>query len=173
MFRLLFFTPTGFSGIIMLACLIIIWIFSTRQMRNFFYNSFLGVHHLFLLFYVMMFYHPLSNIIKYQSNLEEYRPACDFAFTLPNNSMALNFTNHHCQGTPKFTAGPKNVRILFIMYFFIIINFLLLVLDLANSSFIHLFLRSLISIFQTLLHQIKANINGTINQKLYVVDFQT
>lgn len=110
MFRLLFATPTGFSGIIMLACLIIIWIFSTRQMRDFFYNSFLGVHHLFLLFYVMMYYHPLSNIIKYQSNLEEYAPACDFAFEMFNNTEAVNFTSYHCQGVPKFTAGPKNVR---------------------------------------------------------------
>ncbi|CAO1437791.1 unnamed protein product [Diamesa tonsa] len=122
MFRLLFATPTGFSGIIMLACLIIMWIFSTRQMRNFFYNSFLGVHHLFLLFYVMMYYHPLSDIIKYQSNLEEYRPACDFAFDLFNNSEAMNFTSYHCQGVPKFTAGPKNFWIwptvaLFIYFF--------------------------------------------------------
>ena len=136
MFRLLFATPTGFSGIIMLACLIIIWIFATRQMRNFFYNSFLGVHHLFLLFYVMMYYHPLSNIIKYQSNLEQYAPACDFASLIFNNSEAANFTSYHCQGVPEFTAGSKNVSVmLFIVYFLMLINFLFVVLDLANISF--------------------------------------
>lgn len=59
----------------------------------------------------MMYYHPLSNIIKYQSNLEEYPPVCDYASKLFNNSEAANFTTHHCKGkVPKFTAGPKNVR---------------------------------------------------------------
>lgn len=55
----MFLTPVGFSGWTMMACLVIIWTFSTRQMREYFYNSFLGVHHLFLLFFVMMYYHPV------------------------------------------------------------------------------------------------------------------
>lgn len=43
----------------MMALLVIIWTFSTRQMREYFYNSFLGVHHLFLVFFIMMYYHPV------------------------------------------------------------------------------------------------------------------
>lgn len=58
-FRLMFLTPVGFSGWTMMALLVIIWTFSTRQMREYFYNSFLGVHHLFLVFFIMMYYHPV------------------------------------------------------------------------------------------------------------------
>ena len=58
-FRLMFLTPVGFSGWTMIACLVVIWTFSTRQMREYFYNSFLGVHHLFLFFFIMMYYHPV------------------------------------------------------------------------------------------------------------------
>jgi hypothetical protein len=58
-FRLMFLTPTGFSGWTMMACLVIIWTFSTRHMREYFYNSFLGVHHLFLVVFIMMYYHPV------------------------------------------------------------------------------------------------------------------
>lgn len=58
-FRLVFLTPCGFSGWVMLSCLAAIWASSTRQMREYSYNSFLGIHHLFMLLFAMMLYHPV------------------------------------------------------------------------------------------------------------------
>lgn len=96
----------------MLACLGIIWSFSTRQMRNYFYNSFLGVHHLFLLFFVMMYFHPLSNIIKYQVNIDIRPPFCDVI----DPSELLNSTKIDCNLNPVFTAGKKHVNFFFITF---------------------------------------------------------
>ena len=61
-FRLMFLTPVGFSGWTMVTCLIIMWIFSSRQMRNYFYNSFMGIHYIFFLFFIMLYYHPLRYV---------------------------------------------------------------------------------------------------------------
>ncbi|CRL07290.1 CLUMA_CG020269, isoform A [Clunio marinus] len=106
-FRLIFLTPVGFSGWTMVACLIIIWTFSTRQMREYFYNSFLGVHHLFLLLLVMMYYHPVSNIIKYQDNVTSSPPTCDIVQKL-NTSHAAIYMESHCTEKPTFAVGRKN-----------------------------------------------------------------
>ncbi|XP_035775499.1 NADPH oxidase 4-like [Anopheles albimanus] len=75
--RLLFTTPTGFSGCIMLVTLLAIACFAQRSFRDRFYNRFFVSHHLFLLFYGMMFYHPLSNIIKEQINTDKHKIMCD------------------------------------------------------------------------------------------------
>lgn len=57
--RLLFGTLTGFSGIAMITILIVMWGFSTKSMRTRFYNVFLYVHHLFLLFLFFLYLHPI------------------------------------------------------------------------------------------------------------------
>lgn len=120
----------------MLACLLVIWTFSTRQMRTFFYNSFLGVHHLFILFICMMYYHPvrsvdiiilslkykhlisiicwlyniLSNIIQYQDNLMRSPPICvEYKQLDFNTTRTAHFMREHCKENPTFTAANKNV----------------------------------------------------------------
>lgn len=107
--RLLVATPTGFSGCVMLATLFIIAHFSSRQMRDRFYNSFLASHHLFLVFYGMMFYHPLSNIIKYQTNLKAHPNGCDIIdeHIFKNDSVLQAI----CSEEPTFSAGEKRAWI--------------------------------------------------------------
>lgn len=94
----------------MIACITIIWSFSSRHMRKYFYNSFLGVHHLFLVLIIMMFYHPLSNIIKYQSNLHEYHPICERLENATTTIQTKNLTKVLCKGQPTFTSGANIVR---------------------------------------------------------------
>ncbi|XP_001859059.2 NADPH oxidase 4 [Culex quinquefasciatus] len=103
--RLLLATPTGFSGCVMLTTLLAIAYFSSRQMRDRFYNSFFAAHHLFLLFYGMMFYHPLSNIIKYQTNLKTHPNGCDMVdeAVLRNDTVLQAI----CSEEPTFEAGEK------------------------------------------------------------------
>ncbi|XP_058822387.1 NADPH oxidase 4-like isoform X2 [Topomyia yanbarensis] len=103
--RLLIATPTGFSGCVMLVTLFVIAYFSSRQMRDRFYNSFLTSHHLFLIFYGMMFYHPLSNIIKYQSNIKAHPNGCDVIDeNIFRNDSVLQAI---CREDPEFIAGEK------------------------------------------------------------------
>lgn len=83
-----------------------------RPMRNYFYNSFLGVHHLFLLFFVMMYFHPLSNIIKYQENIDIRPPFCDII----DPSELLNSSKIDCNQSPVFTSGKKHVRTLYLFF---------------------------------------------------------
>ncbi|KAL1375945.1 hypothetical protein pipiens_017182 [Culex pipiens pipiens] len=103
--RLLLATPTGFSGCVMLTTLLAIAYFSSRQMRDRFYNSFFAAHHLFLLFYGMMFYHPLSNIIKYQTNLKTHPNGCDMVdeAVLRNDTVLQAI----CSEEPAFGSGEK------------------------------------------------------------------
>ncbi|XP_021707161.1 NADPH oxidase 4 isoform X3 [Aedes aegypti] len=105
--RLLVATPTGFSGCVMLVTLFAIAYFSSRQMRDRFYNSFLASHHLFLVFYGMMFYHPLSNIIKHQTNLKAHPNGCDIIddHVFRNDSVLQAI----CSEEPKFSAGDKSL----------------------------------------------------------------
>ncbi|XP_053670003.1 NADPH oxidase 4-like [Anopheles nili] len=85
--RLLFATPTGFSGCIMMLALLAIAYLARRSNRDRFYNTFLTSHHLFLVFYGMMFYHPLSNIIKHQTNVDKHKIMCDL---VDNNTLYSN-----------------------------------------------------------------------------------
>ncbi|XP_055643570.1 NADPH oxidase 4-like [Toxorhynchites rutilus septentrionalis] len=106
MLRLLFLTPTGFSGCAMMATLFVILHFSRHQMRDSFYNIFFRIHHLFLLFYCMMLYHPLSNIIKFQTNLQAYPIECEsLDKQVLRNDTHLQVTA--CSGVPEFDAGQK------------------------------------------------------------------
>ncbi|XP_055545165.1 NADPH oxidase 4-like [Wyeomyia smithii] len=103
--RLLLATPTGFSGCVMLGALFVIAYFSRRHMRERFYNSFLTSHHLFLLFYGMMFYHPLSNIIKHQTNLKAHPNGCDtIDEQIFRNDSVLQAI---CKEEPVFGANEK------------------------------------------------------------------
>ncbi|XP_035890982.1 NADPH oxidase 4-like [Anopheles stephensi] len=107
--RLLFATPTGFSGCIMLLTLGAMAYLARRSIRDRFYNSFFTSHHLFLVFYGMMFYHPLSNIIKHQTNTDKHRIACDLLdnATLHSNEDLLVL----CQEPPQFGVGVKRAWI--------------------------------------------------------------
>ncbi|XP_058116475.1 NADPH oxidase 4-like [Anopheles ziemanni] len=107
--RLLFTTPTGFSGCIMLLTLFAIAFLARRSVRDRFYNSFLTTHHLFLVFYGLMFYHPLSNIIKHQTNTDKHRIACDLLdnVTLHSNEDLMVL----CEEPPKFGVGFKRAWI--------------------------------------------------------------
>ncbi|XP_070501180.1 NADPH oxidase 4-like isoform X3 [Chironomus tepperi] len=107
-FRLMFLTPVGFSGWTMVGCLIIMWIFSSRQMRNYFYNSFMGIHYIFFLFFIMLYYHPLSDVIKYQDNVKDSPPICDIYKRRDNETHAKEYMEKYCKSEPKFTAGRKN-----------------------------------------------------------------
>lgn len=167
----MFLTPVSFSGWTMLACLVIIWTFTTRQMRQYFYNSFLGVHHLFLLFFIMMYYHPVryqkpiaalswhsfeslcfSHIIKYQENVINSPSTCDLMERL-NTTHAEIFMKKYCKERPIFTEGKKNV---------IQSNWhltsqnrdfsLFAVLDLAVDCSFNLLLRFYFSVLQEILH---------------------
>ncbi|EAA06046.6 AGAP003772-PA [Anopheles gambiae str. PEST] len=107
--RLLFATPTGFSGCIMLLTLAAMAYLARRSMRDRFYNSFFTSHHLFLVFYGMMFYHPLSNIIKHQTNVDKHKIMCDLVdnVTLHSNEDLLVL----CEEPPQFSAGTKRAWI--------------------------------------------------------------
>uniref|UniRef100_A0AAG5CQY2 FAD-binding FR-type domain-containing protein n=1 Tax=Anopheles atroparvus TaxID=41427 RepID=A0AAG5CQY2_ANOAO len=107
--RLLFTTPTGFSGCIMLLTLIAIAFLARRSVRDRFYNSFLTSHHLFLVFYGLMFYHPLSNIIKQQTNTDKHKIMCDLVdnATLYSNEDLMVL----CGEPPKFGVGVKRAWI--------------------------------------------------------------
>ena len=54
----------------------------------------------------MLYFHPLSNIIKYQENYDVRPPICD-AF---DPSEFVNETEIDCNLSPVFTAGKKHVR---------------------------------------------------------------
>ncbi|XP_058060827.1 NADPH oxidase 4-like [Anopheles bellator] len=123
-FRLLFATPTGFSGCIMLLTLGAIAWLARRSVRDRFYNRFVTSHHLFLVFYGMMFYHPLSNIIKYQTNTDRHKIMCDTVdnATLHSNEDLLVL----CEEPPQFAAGVKRAWIwplLGVMIYFVDISF--------------------------------------------------
>uniref|UniRef100_A0A182MK15 FAD-binding FR-type domain-containing protein n=1 Tax=Anopheles culicifacies TaxID=139723 RepID=A0A182MK15_9DIPT len=107
--RLLFATPTGFSGCIMLVTLVAMAYLARRSVRDRFYNSFITSHHLFLVFYGMMFYHPLSNIIKHQTNTDKHKIMCDLVdnVTLHSNEDLLVL----CEEPPQFAAGVKRAWI--------------------------------------------------------------
>ncbi|KAJ6633618.1 NADPH oxidase 4 [Pseudolycoriella hygida] len=95
-FRLIFATPTGFSGCIMLFALIVMWITSTRPIRHYYYNCYLASHHLFMLIiFVMLYFHSISNVIKFQSNI-------DFQC-----SHDANATDDSCHNLEQFSPGEK------------------------------------------------------------------
>ncbi|XP_058451459.1 NADPH oxidase 4-like [Malaya genurostris] len=108
-FRLLIATPTGFSGCVMMIALFAIAYFSSRQMRDRFYNNFITSHHLFIVFYGMMFYHPLSNILKYQSNVKAHPNGCDLIDeNIFRNDSVLQAI---CKEDPEFTVDEKHAWI--------------------------------------------------------------
>ncbi|XP_062565372.1 NADPH oxidase 4-like isoform X2 [Armigeres subalbatus] len=103
--RLLVATPTGFSGCVMLVSLFAIAYCSRRPLRDRCYNSFRAAHHLFLVFYGMMFYHPLSDIIKYQTNLRTHPNGCDtIDERIFRNDSVLQAI---CSEQPKFSVAEK------------------------------------------------------------------
>lgn len=103
-FRLIFLSPTGFTGNVMFALLIVMWICSTREIRDKYYNLFLASHHLFLVFFALMYFHPTSNVIKYQSNLETHSTKCELMELLKSENY-----EKFCIEEPIFTAGNKFV----------------------------------------------------------------
>lgn len=103
-FRLIFLSPTGFTGNVMFGLLIVMWICSTREIRDKYYNLFLASHHLFLVFFALMYFHPTSNVIKYQGNLETHPTKCELMELLKSENY-LKF----CIEEPIFTAGNKLV----------------------------------------------------------------
>ncbi|XP_062565366.1 NADPH oxidase 4-like isoform X1 [Armigeres subalbatus] len=107
--RLLVATPTGFSGCVMLVSLFAIAYCSRRPLRDRCYNSFRAAHHLFLVFYGMMFYHPLSDIIKYQTNLRTHPNGCDtIDERIFRNDSVLQAI---CSEQPKFSVAEKRAWI--------------------------------------------------------------
>ncbi|XP_037038582.1 NADPH oxidase 4-like isoform X1 [Bradysia coprophila] len=99
--RLIFATPTGFSGCFMLFALIVMWISSTRPIRHYYYNCYLALHHLFMLMVlVLLYFHSLgfylllaSNIIKFQTNVD-----------LPC-AHDVNATDETCHNKEQFSSG--------------------------------------------------------------------
>lgn len=57
LYRLLFLTPTGATGLGMLLVLVVMWICSRRIIRDSSYGMFIATHHLFIAFLLMTYIH--------------------------------------------------------------------------------------------------------------------
>eukprot|EP00795_Rhopilema_esculentum_P017361 gene17361-8953_t len=90
-----------YTGIAMLLILAVLVFGSLPPVRRSRFEIFWYSHHLSIAFFAFLVVHGFGGIVKYQTNIEEHHPGCEFMMKMKNS----NFTQR-CEGKPNFAPDP-------------------------------------------------------------------
>lgn len=107
--ELLFTSVAGLTGMLMILLLLAMIITSTAAVRRTSYETFWYTHHLFIVFFLLLFVHGLGGIVKHQINLDTHPPGCE----MPRNGTNRPNASHvvWCLEDPQFQADKPEAWI--------------------------------------------------------------
>ncbi|CAH3189439.1 unnamed protein product [Porites lobata] len=100
--ELVFTSVAGLTGLLMVIVLLSMIVTSTPAVRRVSYEIFWYTHHLFIVFFLLLFVHGFGRVIKRQVNLELHSPGCKL--TKSNNISGNNSNVTWCFEDPVFKA---------------------------------------------------------------------
>uniref|UniRef100_F6YS00 NADPH oxidase 4 n=1 Tax=Ciona intestinalis TaxID=7719 RepID=F6YS00_CIOIN len=106
---------SGITGILLVISLVVISAFASRPIRRNNHNKFWKTHHIFIVFYALIFIHAMDGVIKYQTNVDQHKPGCFIIIDQTNNTSNISmvqpepepFPNHPSMVKPKMVAVPE------------------------------------------------------------------
>ncbi|XP_015756067.1 PREDICTED: NADPH oxidase 4-like [Acropora digitifera] len=107
MSRVLFSVP-GLTGTAMVLILLAMIVTSTTAVRQASYEVFWYTHHLFVVFFLLLFVHGFGRVIKHQVNLDTHFPGCN---SMKINGSTIGDTGNvtWCSQKPIFEADKPEI----------------------------------------------------------------
>ncbi|KAL9969507.1 hypothetical protein ACROYT_G021728 [Oculina patagonica] len=93
----------GVTGLLMTLLLLAMIITSTTAVRRASYEMFWYTHHLFIVFFLLLFVHGFGGVIKHQVNLDTHSPGCKMAQNITNQRGNISHVVW-CSEDPVFQA---------------------------------------------------------------------
>ncbi|XP_070568165.1 NADPH oxidase 4-like [Ptychodera flava] len=105
--KVLFCSVAGTTGFLMIIILCAIFTSSTRAVRTASYEVFWYIHHLFIVFYILLLFHASSGVLKMQRNVQVHIPGClmlnkSEIMTYAENTYQMNIAPVTCESPPIF-----------------------------------------------------------------------